>query len=170
MAAGRAALAARRERNVVRWAAHAGDDVLVGGAEDLPALLAAWGDRPMVAHDWKETSRATAPLLDDTSPPELFVGPAKLGHDTMVAAYLINPARRRYPLDELTDEAGIEVVVEGTDGMAGEVAGELAGEAAAVRALADFQTDEIERLGLVRLFEEVELPLVPGPAGWRPSA
>ena len=30
-----------------------------------------------------------------------------------MAAYLIDPARRRYPLDELVDEASIEAVVEG---------------------------------------------------------
>ena len=37
----------------------------------------------------------------------------RLSNDTIVAAYLIDPARRRYPLDELLDEAGIEPVVEG---------------------------------------------------------
>jgi DNA polymerase-1 len=69
-----------------------------------------------------------------------------------VAAYLIDPARRRYPLDEMVDLAGIEAAVEGADG--------LAREAVAVVALAASQDREIDRLELRSLFEDVELPLV----------
>jgi DNA polymerase-1 len=145
--AGPASLAATRENGVVRWAASAGDEVLTGTAESLPALLLAWGDRPLVAHDWKSISRALAPALDD----EGFC-PERLGHDTMIAAYLIDAARRQYPLDELLQEEGIEAVVEGGDG--------VAREALAVGALATVQEPELARLELKRLFDEVELPLV----------
>ena len=50
----------------------------------------------MVAHDWK-----TIAMADDAcaAPP--------LAHDTLVAAYLIDPARRGYPLDELATELGL---------------------------------------------------------------
>ena len=83
-----------------------------GGAESLAALLLAWGERPLVAHDWKTISRAAAPRSAPTA--RRGSRPSTLAHDTMVAAYLIEPARRSYPLDELLEEAGIEVAaVEG---------------------------------------------------------
>jgi DNA polymerase I len=144
---GPASLAASREDGVVHWAAGAGDEVLTGVAESLPALLLAWGARPVVAHDWKTISRALAPSLDDQG-----FCPEALGHDTMIAAYLIDAARRQYPLDELLAQEGIEAVVEGANG--------IAREAVAVGALAAAQKPELERLELQRLFEDVELPLV----------
>ena len=63
-------------------------------AETLAAFALARGEQPVVAHDWK-----TIAMADDAcdAPP--------LAHDTMVAAYLIDPARRGYPLDELATEA-----------------------------------------------------------------
>jgi DNA polymerase I len=148
---GAAALAARREEadghSVVHWAASGGEEVLTGVAESLPALLLAWGGRPMVAHDWKSVSRDTAPTLEEEG-----LMPETLGHDTMIAAYLIDAARRQYPLDELLEQQGIEAIVDGADG--------AAREAVAVRALAAAQQPELDRLELRTLFEEVELPLV----------
>ena len=47
-----------------------------------------------MAHDWKALAASEDPSV---APP--------LEHDTMVAAYLIDPARRGYPLDELADGA-----------------------------------------------------------------
>ncbi len=145
--AGPASLAATREDGTVQWAAYAGDEVLVGVAESLAALLLAWGTRPLVAHDWKSISRALAPSLDDEG-----LVPEVLGHDTMIAAYLIDAARRQYPLEELLEQQGIEAVVEGANGTARDAVG--------VRALADAQQPELDRLDLRRLFDEVELPLV----------
>jgi DNA polymerase I len=150
--AGPAAVAAAREDGAIRWAAHAGGEVLTGIAESLPALLLAWGGRPLVAHDWKTVSRSVAPDMRDVDGAEFCVTPETLGHDTMVTAYLIDPARRQYPLDELVDEAGINAVVDGADG--------VAVEAVSVNALAELQQAEVDRLALRRLLEEVELPLV----------
>jgi DNA polymerase-1 len=145
--AGPASLAAIREDRAVHWAASAGDELLTGVAESLASLLLAWGSRPLIAHDWKGISRDTAPSLDDEG-----LTPENLEHDTMIAAYLIDAARRQYPLDELLEQEGIEAVVEGANG--------VAPDAVAVRALAAAQRPELERLELSRLFEEVELPLV----------
>ena len=75
-------------------AAYAGGEVLTAESDTLAAFAAARGERPVVAHDWKtiaSAGRASRP----TPPP--------LAHDTMVAAYLIDPARRGYPLEELAD-------------------------------------------------------------------
>src|SRR5215218_8562058 len=129
----------------MRVAAYAGDQVLVGEAETLAALVLARGDRPFATHDWKTTA-----VSEDPSEP---AAPApSLAHDTMVAAYLIDPARRGYPLEELTAEAGIDARVEGADG--------IAERAVVTRVLAERQRARLEEDGLVRLFHEIELPLV----------
>jgi DNA polymerase-1 len=70
----------------------------------------------------------------------------------MIAAYLIDPARRGYPLDELSAEAGIAAAVEGANG--------IAERAVVTRVLAERQRARLEEDGLTRLFEEIELPLV----------
>ena len=129
----------------MRFAAYAGGaEVLVGEAETITALALSWGDRGVVAHDWKSVI-AREPRFD---------GPA-LEHDTMVAAYLIDPAGRGYDLDELAAREGIGARVEGAEG-----AGGLPERAVVTRALAELQAVTLEELGLTRLFAEVELPLV----------
>jgi DNA polymerase-1 len=70
----------------------------------------------------------------------------------MVAAYLIDPARRNYELLDLAADEGLAAKVEGANGLA---------EAAVVtRALAERQRGVMAEEGLTRLFEEIELPLV----------
>jgi DNA polymerase I len=122
-------------------AAYGGGEVFVSEAETLTALAMARGDRPMVTHDWKSTavSEEAAPAV-------------ALEHDTMIAAYLIDPARRGYPLDELSAEAGIAAAVEGANG--------IAERAVVTRVLAERQRARLEEDGLTRLFEGIELPLV----------
>ena len=106
-----------------------------------------------MAHDWKQTSRETGARLDH-EPDRCSVAPARLHHDTAVGAYLLNPARRAYPLEELAAEAGI-TVAESEQGDAA-----LASEAATTLALAQIQAPQLDELGLRRLFDEIELPLV----------
>ena len=126
----------------LHFAAYAGgEEVFVGDAETLAALTLAWGQRPLVAHDWKTLAASEDP---SEQPP--------LEHDTMVAAYLIDPARRKYPLDELLEDESITAAVQGANG--------LAARAVGTRALVDRQLDVIEEQGLTRLLREVELPLV----------
>ena len=126
----------------LRFAAYPGDEeVLVGESETLAAVAMAWGDNPLVAHDWK-TLAAAEP--DCPTPP--------LAHDTMVAAYLIDPARRGYPLEELATDEAIGADVEGADGV---------GEAAVItRVLAERQRVRLEEDGLTSLLHDIELPLV----------
>ena len=145
--AGPAALIARREGDAVHWAAAGDGEVLTGTAASLADVVGAWGERPLVAHDWKTVARETGPAPGE---PDGTLGTAPLGWDTAVAAYLIDPARRRYPLDELVDEASIEAVVEG----------ELAQAALQVRALWEDQQQAVERLELRNLLDQIELPLV----------
>jgi DNA polymerase-1 len=151
---GAATLAVSPDGDSVRWAAASGKVVLTGSSGNVSELLEAIGERPVVAHDWKTLSRAAAPALART--PQERIAPAALAHDTAVAAYLLDPARRAYPLTELIEEAGIEVTEDGPD----DLARTLVTEAASVQAIAELQRPRLEELGLKRLFEEVELPLV----------
>lgn len=110
------------------------DVLLSGSCADAAEVLAICGERPLAAHDAKA----------------LGTVPARLAHDTMIAAYLIEPSRQRYALQELCSARAIEVAAQ---------PGPIR-DALAVRALAGLQRQELERLSLRALFEEIELPLV----------
>ena len=125
----------------MRIAAYGGGEVLVAECETLTALTMARGERPIVYHDWKTTA-----VSEEAAPA------AVLEHDTLIAAYLIDPTRRGYPLEELTTEAGIAASVDGADG--------IAERAVVTRVLAERQRARLEEDGLTGLFNDVELPLV----------
>jgi DNA polymerase-1 len=126
----------------LRFAAYAGGaEVLVGDAQNLAELSFHWGDTPIVAHDWKAIASAEDPSHAPT-----------LAHDTLVAAYLIDPARRGYPLAELAEGEGLGTAIEGGD--------EIAERAVITRAIAERQVERLQEEGLVPLFRDVELPLV----------
>ena len=76
--------------------------------------------------------------------------PQPLVHDTMLAAFLLDPARRAFPLAELCDERGL----------ATDVKDEAAAEAVLMLALAAEQTEQLAERGLTDLLVNVELPLV----------
>jgi DNA polymerase-1 len=111
-----------------------GREVLAGGVARPEDLVLALGTRPVVAHDAKSLGEV----------------PAVLAHDTEVAAYLLEPARRAYPFRELCEERGF-----GTD-----IEPEAAADALLLIALAAWQREEIRGRGLSELLEEVELPIV----------
>jgi DNA polymerase-1 len=118
-----------------RFAAYTGGPyVLVGEMDDPKEIVAAAGDRPVIAHDAKALTEV----------------PSNLAFDTEVAAYLLDPARRGYPLDEISEERGIAV----------ETDDPLATSAVLVKELADRQRPQIEERGLSGLLNEIELPLV----------
>ncbi|MDQ3669187.1 MAG: DNA polymerase I [Actinomycetota bacterium] len=133
-ARGRAGLAIRESR-----VALAQDDGVVVGPwrDDLAARLRG-GE--LVAHDFK-------------SLPRLTMEPAE---DTMIAAYLIDPGRPAYPIDELASEYGVEVI---PDPPAEEETAALVREAEATRRLAPLLVERVRERGLERLYREIELPL-----------
>jgi DNA polymerase-1 len=118
-----------------RFAASAGGEVVAGDCSGPEEVSSAAGQRPVVAHDAKS----------------LGLVPARLAHDTLLGAYLLDPARRGYPLGELLEERGL----------ASDLDDEEAGQAVMLGALADWQREQIETRGLRRLMDEIELPLVP---------
>ncbi len=119
-----------------RFGVHAqsGREVLVGECGGPGELVDAVGTRPVIAHDAKS----------------LGTVPPALAHDTEVAAYLLEPARRAYPFRELCEERGLAAAIED----------EAGADALLARELATWQREEIRGRGLTELFETVELPLV----------
>jgi len=152
------------------WAAVEGDRVLAGSAtlDELAVVLAG---RSLVAHDAKSLGGGRHGLLAAAAREGVAVA---LDHDTMLAAYLLEPRRRTYDLTELAADAGIGLASEvaaATDGdedgqlsLDGDAEGEAgldpAEEARLVAALAEGQRPRIADLGLEGLLREVELPLV----------
>ncbi|HEV2753836.1 MAG TPA: DNA polymerase, partial [Solirubrobacteraceae bacterium] len=118
-----------------RFAVARDSEVLAGTCESPAQLSAALGDRPVVAHDVK--------ALDDVPP--------QVEHDTLLAAYLLEPARRGYPLRELAEERGLAAAVDDR----------AAADALAVRALTEWQREQLDERGLTGLLHGIELPLVP---------
>jgi DNA polymerase-1 len=117
-----------------RFAVAAGEHVLVGPTEGPEALVAALGDRSVVAHDAKE----------------LGVVPPGLTHDTVLAAYLLEPARRGFPFREICEERGFASDLDDGAGA----------DAVVLQALAAWQREQLAERGLEPLMAEVELPLV----------
>jgi DNA polymerase-1 len=117
-----------------RFGAAVGQEVLFGPCASGEELVAALGDRPVVAYDAKA----------------LGAVPPGLTHDTLLGAYLLEPARRGFPFAEICEERGLACDVE-----------DLAGAAAVlVQALAAWQREQIAQRGLQYVMEEIELPLV----------
>jgi DNA polymerase-1 len=117
-----------------RFAVAGGGEVLAGDCSAPEALAAACGERPVVAHDAKA----------------LGLVPPGLVHDTLLGAYLLEPARRGYPLGELCEERGLVSDIEDP----------VAAEAVLLGVLADWQREQIAERGLELVMGEIELPLV----------
>jgi DNA polymerase-1 len=118
-----------------RFAAYTGGGyVLKGEMDDPKEIVEAAGNRPTIAHDAKALTEV----------------PQNLAFDTEVAAYLLDPARRGYPLDEIAEERGL----------AAETDDELATDAVLVKLVADQQRPQIAERGLTDLLNDIELPLV----------
>ncbi len=109
-------------------------DVLVGDCDGPAAVAAACGERPVVVHDAKA----------------LGLVPPGLVHDTLLGAYLLEPARRGYPFAELCEERGFVCALDDP----------VARDALLVGALSEWQRGEIAARGLEGLMRDIELPLV----------
>ncbi len=131
-AAGEGELFAREQS--WRFGAASGTQAVCGELAGPAALVTALGERPVIAHDAKA----------------LGLVPATLAHDTLLAAYLLDPARRAFPFTELCDERGLQTDVEDP----------VAADAVRLLALAAAQRAELSGREQEWLLDEVELPLV----------
>ena len=118
-----------------RFAAYCDGQAAVCELDDPAALAAALGDRPVIVHDAKA----------------LGVVPAVVAHDTLLAAYLLEPSRRSFLLDELCEEAGIAISIDDAG----------AREAALTSLLAARQRLMLEERGELSLLDTIEIPLIP---------
>src|SRR3954464_5486963 len=119
----------------LRFGVAANGEVVVGATVAPEDVVAAIDRHPVVAHDAK--------ALRDV--------PANLVHDTLLAAYLLEPARRGYPFRELVEERGLASDVEDPAGA----------DALLTRALATWQREQLDDRGLTSVMHDIELPLVP---------
>jgi DNA polymerase I len=151
-----------------RWAGTDGDRVVTGDYEDLTALAERIHEHPLTFHDAKsQGGGGRTGLLAVAAPASL-----DLAHDTMVAAYLIDPARRVYELSELAADAGLAAAGAKSGGEGapeseqlsldaeGEPTTDPPTEARLAFELASRQREQIERFGLERVLDEVEMPLI----------
>jgi DNA polymerase I len=118
------------------------EEVAVGdwSIELIPALR----DAKIVAHDFKSLPR------------ELARAGVAAADDTLLMAYLIEPGRADYSLDDLAAEYGIELQPE--PAAEEETAGLVRRSAASLRLAEPMQGRILER-GLDSLYREIELPL-----------
>jgi DNA polymerase I len=151
------------------WAAAQGNRILAGSST-LDELAVALPGRALVAHDAKSLGGGRHGLLAAALREGVELD---LGHDTMLAAYVLEPQRRTYDLVELAADAGIAIAAaapqpasdQGEDGQLsleeeGEAGLEPAEEARLVAALAEAQRPRLAEFGLDPLLRDVELPLV----------
>ncbi len=122
-----------------RFALARADGVVVG-AFDPEAAQARLRDARLVAHDFKAL-------------PRLTMTPAE---DTMLAAYLIDPGRPAYEIDDLAQEYGLEVLPEPD---AEEETSALVRRAEAARRLAPVLRERLRERGSEELYDRIELPL-----------
>ncbi|MDQ3726469.1 MAG: DNA polymerase, partial [Actinomycetota bacterium] len=150
-------------------------DRVLAGAASLDELATGLGTKPFFAHDAKSLGGGEGVGGNRRG---LLAAAARAGieprleHDTMIAAYLLEPQRRTYDLVELAADAGIGLAEGAAAEKPEEDDGQLAlgeeleagldpaEEAQLVAALAAVQAPRIEELGLEQLLREVELPLV----------
>ncbi|MEK6250579.1 MAG: DNA polymerase I [Actinomycetota bacterium] len=151
-----------------RWAAADAKRVLTGETNDLKTLAKEISAQPLIAHDAKSLGGGRHGLLAAAAEAGVEL---ELEHDTMLAAYLLDPARRNYDLVELSADAGLGVTrneERGTSdgdeqlelGEEAEAGLEPPEEARLVAELTDLQRPRLAEWGLEDLLREVELPLV----------
>ena len=148
------------------WAAADAERTVTGSATH-DELAVALGSRPVLGHDLKSLGGGRHGLLAAAAREGVELA---LSHDTMLAAYLLEPQRRTYDLVELAADAGIGLAEgkaaateeDGQLALGEEVEAGLdpAEEARLVHALAEVQRPRLEALGLEPLLREVELPLI----------
>src|SRR6476619_555807 len=121
-----------------RFALAQEDGVIIGAWE--PGLERRLDDAELIAHDFKAL-------------PRLTMEPAE---DTMLLAYLIEPGRAAYELDDLAQEYGVEPIP--TPATEDETAA-LVRHAETPRRLAATMLDRVRERGAEDLYRNIELPL-----------
>jgi DNA polymerase I len=146
------------------WAGYDGKRLVEGQCPDLGGLAEALGERRLIGHDLKSLGGGAQHGLIAAA----GVGGLDLRHDTMVGAYLLDPARRTYDLVDIAAQRGLAAAPKESEGADGDGQLELgeepppdpAAEARLVWEIAQRQRESIKEAGLEQLMDEVEMPLI----------
>jgi DNA polymerase I len=146
------------------WAGYDGKRLVEGECPEFSELAEALAGRRLIGHDLKSLGGgAQHGLLAAAGD-----GGLDLRHDTMVGAYLLDPARRTYDLIDIAAQRGLAAAPKETDGAEDDGQLELgeepppdpAAEARLVWEIAQRQRASMKEAGLEKLMNEVEMPLV----------
>ena len=160
LAEGEVALAIEGET----WAGYDGKRLVEGVCPDLGELAGSLEGRSLIGHDLKSLAGGAQHGLIAAAAADGL----DLRHDTMVGAYLLDPARRTYDLVEIAAQRGLAVAPkeqEGADGDGQLELGEVpppdpAAEARLVWEIAELQRRDMKQQAIERLMDEVEMPLI----------
>jgi DNA polymerase I len=143
------------------WSGYDGKRLVEGDCPDFAELAMALGKRPLIGHDLKSLGGGARFGVLAVAP-----GGLDLRHDTMVGAYLLDPARRTYDLVDIAAQRGLaaaskEEAPEGDQLELGEEPPpDPAVEARLVWEIAQLQRKGMKEQGIERLMDEVEMPLI----------
>jgi DNA polymerase I len=145
------------------WSGYDGKKLVEGQCPDFGDLIASLGTRKLVGHDLKSLGGgARHGVLAAAG-----IGGVSLRHDTMVGAYLLDPARRTYDLVDIAAQRGLAAAPKETDSGDGdqlelgeEAPPDPAAEARLVWEIAQLQRKGMKEQGIEKLMDEVEMPLI----------
>jgi DNA polymerase-1 len=142
------------EKTTVPWSEELSNSLLQGGevavARDEGRIAAADAERVVVSPEAKVDRPV---IVHDAKAQRL-----EAADDTLLLAYLIEPSRPEYPLEELEAEYGLELE---PDPAADEETTQLVRNAAATFRLRDLLLERVREREMEPLYRDVELPLSP---------
>jgi DNA polymerase-1 len=146
------------------WAGYDGKRLVEGECPEFKQLADALEGRHLIGHDLKSLGGGAQYGLIAAAGEDGL----DLRHDTMVGAYLLDPARRTYDLVDIAAQRGLAAAPKEQEGADGDAQLELgeepppdpAAEARLVWEIAQRQRVSIRENGLEQLMDEVEMPLI----------
>jgi DNA polymerase I len=145
------------------WAGYDGKRLVEGACPNLRKLVDSLGERRLVGHDLKSLGGGAQHGLIAAA----GEGALDLRHDTMVGAYLLDPARRSYDLVDIAAQRGLAAASKQTDAdgdgqleLGEEPPPDPAAEARLVWEIARLQRTDMKGHEIERLMDEVEMPLI----------
>jgi DNA polymerase I len=145
------------------WAGYDGKRLVQGACPAMAELAESLRSRQLIGHDLKSLGGgAQHGLLAAAGDDGL-----DLRHDTMVGAYLLDPARRSYDLIDIAAQRGLAAASKQPDAsgdgqleLGEEAPPDPAAEARLVWEIAQLQRKDLKSQGIERLMDEVEMPLI----------
>jgi DNA polymerase I len=145
------------------WAGYDGSRLVQGACPAMAELAESLRSRQLIGHDLKSLGGgAQHGLLAAAGDDGL-----DLRHDTMVGAYLLDPARRSYDLIDIAAQRGLAAASKQPDAsgdgqleLGEETPPDPAAEARLVWEIAQVQRKDLKSQGIERLMDEVEMPLI----------